>query len=331
MDAVFPLLPTPGPSHYGKRPLACTRAHLSATIRETGAVFFCCHASPQLGNVRETSLEEIMCSDRVAALLASNNAGFLPCQPACPHVHHFVPPNSLSNSDLLLDDLLLMVALDCNIACTMCYQTSDRNRFAHAPERRLSADLLWKQVPFHRIKRLVIQGGEPTIIPESLDLLDKLTRMQSRAPVVNLITNGLSLPPVVLACVRKHSEFIYISINGATPDCHERVNRGSSWQTVIDNIGVLRAMRAATQAHFTIVGGYTVVPSNIRELPQFIATYPSIGFDSISFNYDTSTCRLLARDAQLKSRLQSQIKETIGDNSARLGHFAKLAELGLIT
>lgn len=223
-----------------------------------------------------------------------------------------------------------MLALDCNIACTMCYQTSDRNRFASSPERRLSADLLWRHVPFHRIKRLIIQGGEPTVIPESIELLERLNKMPYGAPVVNLVTNGLSLPPVVLECVRKRSEFVYISINSATPDCHERVNRGSAWRTVIDNIGVLRAMRADTHTGFVIVGGFTIVPSNISEVPQFIAAYQTLGFDSISFNYDTSASRLLARDAELKSRLQAQIKEAIGDNPARLGHLAKLAELDLI-
>jgi MoaA/NifB/PqqE/SkfB family radical SAM enzyme len=232
---------------------------------------------------------------------------------------------------MLLDDLLLMVALDCNIACTMCYQKSDRNRFAPVPERRLSADMLWQQVPFHRIKRLIIQGGEPTIIPEALELLQRLNRMPPGAPVVNLVTNGLSLPPAVLQCVRNRSEFIYISINGATRESHSRVNRGSTWQKVVENIDVLRAMRATSQARFTIVGGYTIVPSNIREVPQFIATHPSLGFDSISFNYDISACMLLAHDAQLKITLQSQIKEAIGENPSRLGHLAKLAELGLIT
>ena len=310
--------------------MACTRAHFSATIRETGAVFFCCHGSPQLGNIREASLPVIISSDRVAVLRANNRAGALSCKPSCPHVHHFVPMDCLSTSDMLLDDLLLMVALDCNIACTMCYQTSDRNRFSLAPARRLSADLLWQQVPFHRIKRVIIQGGEPTVIPESLELLDRLNRAPSAAPIVNLVTNGVCLPPVVLDCVRNRSEFIYVSLNGATPASHEKVNRGSSWGKVLENIDRLRNLRAEAGAPFRIVGGFTIVPGNIREVPQFISTYSSLGFDSISFNYDISASRLLARDGQLKGMLQAQIKEATGDDPAHVGSLAKLAELGLI-
>lgn len=314
----------------GSKALACTRAHSAATIRETGDVFFCCHGSPNLGNIRRRALPEILASDEARGLKNHNRTGTLPCRASCPHLHHFTPAASLVESPFLLEDLLLMVALDCNIACTMCYQANSRVSSGSLDGHRLDAALLRQQVPFDRINRVVIQGGEPTVIPEVLDLLDYLNRLPSGSPSVSLVTNGLSLPPSVLECVRTRSEFVYISINGATPETHAKVNRGSNWEVVRNNIDQLHELRTAAKNCFTIVGGFTIVPQNIREIPLFLRTFQKLGFDTVSFNYDVSSLRLLRHDQGLRATLQDQIAADLGSDPTRLGRMAKLAELGLL-
>ena len=311
--------------------LSCTRAHSCATIRETGSVFFCCHGGPAIGNIRTESLSQILSTDRVQTLRKRNLEGRLHCRTTCKHAHHLVSPNALQeNPHLLLDDILLMVALDCNIACTMCYQQQDRCSLRMRPDRRLCAKMLWRQIPFHRIGRVVIQGGEPTVIPEVLELLRMFNEMCADTPAVNLITNGLELPSEALNCIRTRSESICISINAATASTHCDVNRGSNWNRVLNNIASLQAMRSATNTHFKIVGGYTIVPRNLQEIPNFITSYRTLGFDSISFNYDPSALHHLAGDPKLHDSLRYGVRTALADTPSNSVRLAKLAQLDLI-
>ena len=90
-------------------------------------------------------------------------------------------------------------------------------------------------------------------------------------------------------------------------------------------------MKEKYKPEFQIIGYMTLVTSNIKEIPDFMKNYKSLGFDKIEFGYDFRVPYYLKFNANLKKKISKEIM--LMSNSIRKPKgidFQRLQQLGLI-
>jgi len=310
----------------------CIKPHHELTICEDGSVHLCCHTSRSVRNIKSQKLEDIWQSETMTSLRELNAQGKLPCIGDCKRKHNFFDPSTeLELRTPNLERVLIIVGIYCNIRCVMCYQNSKRERCGNSPSQALSADLLVEQIDFGSLSDVVLQGGEPTVIPEAMKLFYYISNMKP-PPHVNLITNGLVLSESMIDAVVGHSRFYEVSLNAATKETHESVNRGSCWERVMFNLRRLREERDRRNSKLSVVGNMTIIPQNILEIGNFIRLRNELGFDEITFNYDKKTVPGLLSDENLKKQIIRDIATALTheESVACIGDH-KLRQLGLLS
>jgi len=147
----------------------------------------------------------------------------------------------------------------------------------------LGFDLLKRRIDLSPFESLEIQGGEPLFIRAAKEFFDYAVSLGKRP---SFLTNGTLIDDKWAVKIAAHSSFIYFSINAATKETHEYINRGSKWELVLDNIRKVGEARKSLPSGLKIVGHMTIVPKNIAEVPLFIRRFKELGFDKINFGYD---------------------------------------------
>jgi radical SAM protein with 4Fe4S-binding SPASM domain len=259
----------------------------TAYVEPDGRVYPCCHRKPHaVGNINHQSLSEIMYGPDAESVRRRARAGDLVCFPTCTrapsrHVHrsggkpYKVPPEPR------LEEVHLNVSYRCNIRCVMCGQD-------HKSRLTLNAKRIIQAVDWSDKPRLILQGGEPLVIPEARKAAAFVA--EKTESLITLITNGTALSgrweDILLS--RKHE--LRLSLNAATRETHERVNVGSKWTKVIKNLRRLAQRREQGRSDLYITLRMTVVPQNVHEMPAFVRFANNEGYaDRITFGFDKKT------------------------------------------
>lgn len=282
------------------------------TIDRFGAVFACCLLKPSpLGNIHEAHLRDIINGAVARRHRAEAREGRLACRPGC----HLLKPDALPPRSLddevpyeSLRSLHLGFGDACNIDCIMC-------RRAVGDFTALSADLLVDRVDVAPFAEVAVQGGEPLAIRECRRYLAHLARVGKR---YILLTNGLLIDDDTAQDLARHAARVVVSINAATPEVHERVNAGSSWARVLDNVARLRTARDALGSALELVARVTIVPDNLRDVPLALRSFERLGFDSINFGFDRRSVPMhlagnAAQAAQLRDEVRAALREAPAD------------------
>jgi len=145
---------------------------------------------------------------------------------------------------LVLSSLPLVAKIEltirCNLACTMC-ATHDADRV----RQDLDFDTFMALEPlFPYLLSTYLYGiGEPLLHPRVLDMVDVLSRYDVN---VGIISNGLLLDAKTAdAFVEKNLYKLSLSIDGATAATYEKIRRGGSFNTLMQNIEYLAEVKAA--------------------------------------------------------------------------------------
>lgn len=294
------------------------------TIDRFGDVYACCLLKPsRLGNVYDAPLREIVNGEAARRHRAEAREGRLACRPSC----HLLRPNATAPASLgdevpyeSLRSLHLGFGDACNIDCIMC-------RRAVGDFTALSSAILVERVDVTPFTEVAVQGGEPLAIRECRRYLAHLASVGKR---YILLTNGLLIDDATAHELARHAAKVVVSINGATRDVHERVNAGSSWSRVLDNVARLRAERDALGSALEIVARVTIVPENLGDVPLALRTFRELGFDTINFGYDRRTVPLrLARHVEDTARLRGDVLAALAEAPAERVDAHRLALLGL--
>ena len=128
---------------------------------------------------------------------------------------------------------------------------------------------------------------------------------------VSFLTNGLLINDEWARKIALHSTFVYFSVNAATKIIHEFINRGSSWDKVLENVQAVRRYKEEFGTDIDIIGHMTIVPANLAEIPHFIVSYGEMGFDSFDFSYIRTLSVYLKQHAHQKEALRRTIKEAL--------------------
>lgn len=285
-------------------------------VNREGDVFACCHMSPSsYGNIHRAKLREIVNSPAALRAREDSLRGNLACFSNC----------NLLNKDSLrkkeekgpwldyerLRRLHISFGEACNIRCVMC---DHPQRHAKSPIL-LDPKVVIENIELGPFSTIIIQGGEPLFLKECLDFMSHLEHEGKR---YTLLTNGVLIDDVIALRLARYAKSVNISLNGATKQTHQAVNRGSRFDRVIENVQRLRTARAELGTSLAIVGHMTITTSNVHEVPLFLQTFRDLGFDRVNFGYvKESVPAYLAGRPDLRiglrsenSRLMSQLRSS---------------------
>ncbi len=212
----------------------------------------------------------------------------------------------------------------CNISCIMCKQ---RARYLKNPWI-LDPDILTKNIDVTPFKDIIIQGGEPLVIPECIRYLDYLGSVGKK---YTLLTNGLLIDNATADRLSRDAKTVCISLNAASREVHEFVNRGSSWQKIMDNIQRLIEARRRNGTDMEVWGRMTITTYSLHEIPKFLQEWENLGFDHINFGYDRDTVlTFLAAKPEFTARLQEDTTDSLMGKDLAKMDIHRLKQLGLV-
>ncbi|MFQ6060012.1 MAG: radical SAM protein [Thermoplasmata archaeon] len=298
------------------------------TIIRTGDVFSCCKIKPvRLGNIYRTRLIDLVNVPEAVEHRRKSLEGELWCYEECNFIRKNnglgTIPDNVEIDYLELKRLDILFGEQCNISCIMCKQAARRPR---RPEV-LNPDVLVEKVDISPFEDIILQGGEPLFIPECLAYMGYL---ESAGKRYTLLTNGLLIDDAMADRLSRHANRVIISLNAATREVHEKVNRGSRFDRVIDNIERLRSSRRRNGGVMRIIGRMTLTVPSLHEIPLFIQKYKELGFDGINFGYDKETVPgYLASNTDLTDQIRSEVVRAMkGANRGTIDSL-RLEQLGL--
>lgn len=293
-----------------------------------GNVFSCCYMKPpKLGNIYETPLEELANSPMVLENRRASLEGKLKCLPSCNLINHEkqqVEPLNEFVDYHKMNYLHLNFGHFCNILCVMCKIDMHRKN----NKSILDPEVLIENINILPFKEIVIQGGEPLFIPECKKYLDYLGQIGKKYV---LLTNGILIDNKTAYQLARDADRVVISINTATKQTHEYVNRGSNFDQVKSNIQKMIHAREKEHTDLMLHGRMTLTTHALHEIPLFIQSYKELGFDRINFGYDRATVPLfLAQNPGFKEQLSKDILEALKQAELADINLLRLEQLSLI-
>ncbi|MGE0257577.1 MAG: radical SAM protein [Alphaproteobacteria bacterium] len=285
------------------------RCHLpwqEMIIQANGAVEPCCYwtahgnANPPLGNINESSVEEIWNGEgyrRLRANMAAGNLAAAGCANCfalkqgqalaleydedCERPEHRDTPYA-KNIRILKDEvsrgeeeltakptiLSVTISHKCNLACLHCYQNSSRDRHWRREEA-------WEEVSalIPTMVRLIAGGGEPLLLSHWRRFIGEFN--PAKAPLLNfaMTTNATVVKREVLEGLKRFKSLhIIVSLDGANARVYDKIRVNGSFAEVEKNIRILQdAVGARPKTAVTTFGlCMSVMKSNIRHLPEFV-------------------------------------------------------------
>jgi len=188
--------------------------------------------------------------------------------------------------------------------------------------------MLIRHIDISPFSTIFLQGGEPLCIDECLKYMAYLAKNQKK---YSLLTNGTLIDENMAARLAKEAKLISISLNAATKETHEKINRGSSWEQVLGNIQSLRGYRERFNTDLSINGRMTLTVDALPEIPLFLRSYKKFGFDTINFGYDRDTVPLyLQQNPEFASTLSWDIATVMSTADLSTIDSLRLSQLGLL-
>ncbi len=283
----------------------CPRLWKDVFIDPKGDVYGCCHRKPvAIGNIYQQKLQDICNSSTIQQLRQKSLDGQLECYEQCSLIdkkaEHQIPDNTAFKY-AQLKKLKIEFGELCNISCVMCPQD-------HKSRTVLSFEKLVENVDLGPFESINIQGGEPMAIAAAKKFYEYVVS-KNKQPL--FMTNGLLINDEWAEKIAMGSAFIYISLNAATAETHEMVNRGSKWDVVLKNIRKLRDARERNGTDLKILGHMTIIVENIHEIPLFIRDFEQFGVDQIDFGYDSKVPGYLSGNPFLRIALKRDIYKAL--------------------
>lgn len=288
-----------------KKNTYCHRLWDEIFINEWGNIYSCCHQRPgKFGNIKNIKLIDIVNCDKIKNYREKSLKGKLHCFKHCNLLHKREILNLKSSSIIDYSELKrikISFGQGCNINCIMCWQNSKSKRNLDYKKIAENVDI----TPFESIE---IQGGEPLFIPSAKKFFDYIA---SKGKKVSLLTNGTLINKKWAEKIALHSDFINISLNAATKQTHEFINRGSRWESVLNNIQKLHNAREVLKTNLLIYGHMTIVRQNLMEISMFIERFRDFGFDTIEFGVDFRVPFYLKLHPKKKRIIHLNVKEAL--------------------
>jgi sulfatase maturation enzyme AslB (radical SAM superfamily) len=217
--------------------------------------------------------------------------------------------------------LWLLFGEFCNISCIMCEQN-------HRSKTILDDAVLKRNIDWEHIEEVEFQGGELLAIRSAREFYRWVTA--DRKIKGNLITNGMLINDEWAGYLVAGARWIAVSVNAASMETHQKINRNSNFERVIDNIKRLVSAKRASGSAVTIAYKFTIVPENMREIADAIGTAEAAGCDAIVYGYSGRAAHALRGDAPLRETIRRDLAEAKRAHGTILVDDTRLRPLGLV-
>ncbi|MCY3414705.1 MAG: radical SAM protein [Candidatus Heimdallarchaeota archaeon] len=291
-------------------------------------VYSCCLIKPGLiGDLSIDTFDDIINGEKIKYYRRESLSGTLHCYSDCNLINKIEKRsvNSLHVDAKEISFIHIHFGNKCNIQCIMCDHPA---KYKNEPVI-LDHQVLIDKVDFSNFRDIIIQGGEPLSIREGRDFIIFLVQNKYK---FTLLSNGLLINNSIAKNIALGADKIIISLNAATPDTHEKVNVGSDFEKVLDNIQLLRNYRNEFSSSLIIIGRMTITVPAVEEISLFIKNYSNFGFDEINFGYVRETVpQYLDENPEIKSKLIEQIARVLSNiEDLTKIDFLRLIQLGLV-
>lgn len=164
----------------------------------------------------------------------------------------------------------------CNLACRTCI----RNEW-DAPQGRMReetfAAILESAIGLDPVPTIFFGGlGEPLFNPSTIDWIAQAKAAGAR---VEMITNGTLLDESrARRIIAAGLDLLWVSIDGATPECYSDVRLGAQLPQVLENVRLLRRLRPGSHHPRPEIGiAFVAMKRNIDDLPAVLKLGRSLG------------------------------------------------------
>ncbi|MGW0587027.1 radical SAM protein [Streptosporangium sp. NPDC002607] len=179
-------------------------------------------------------------------------------------------------------DVIWDVTYACPLRCMHCYSESGRRA-----ARQLSHDDMLRvadAIISLRPSSMEFAGGEPLLIKRIHEVAERFTQAGIK---VNLYTSGWTFTPRMAEDILGVFSRITVSIDGATPEVHDRIrSRAGSFERTMNTLAILdeasaeRTARGGEPVEFGI--DYAVLRGNLHQTEEFcteiLPRFPRVRF-----------------------------------------------------
>lgn len=156
-----------------------------------------------------------------------------------------------------------MITSQCNLNCPHCF--SFKRKDLNLAKNLIIAD----KIIDLRVKKVVISGGEPLVMPGILEIIGYLKKNNL---VVRLDTNGLLLPKFINQLVKLQLDTIGISLDGSTPQIDQKMRlHKNHFQSVIKSLEKLKKTKTKVIIHTLAT---KINYNDIPEIANLLQKYP---------------------------------------------------------
>ena len=308
----------------------CSVPWTSLNIDQTGRVFPCMLSDHELGNIKRSSIQDIIWGEQARELKNTMHEGRWHRACAWCEKQERITGNSARlqrqtepavldhiNEDpdyFHLQDLVVNWSNLCNLTCTYC--NSDTSTAWQAAQRipiqlvnnQHDSLIELAQSQGQNIRGLTLGGGEPLLQKRLPDFLRYLDGSKTRALVTTNLSVDLESNPVYEILRDWQQGEWQISFYNADPEKFEFVRRGASWQQFVDNIRTLKRDGQLVKAHpaYSIYCAY-----DLRQMYQFVQEHDlDLFWCELSFPWDLDVRRLSQR---MRERAVEEIDSIIAE------------------
>ena len=138
---------------------------------------------------------------------------------------------------------ILELTPGCNLKCYHCYNIWKLDGYKKIRET-LSTEQ-WKELidKLHeetKCKNIALSGGEPTLRPDFMEILEHIYKLRIRAV---LITNGSKLTKeIIKGSIERGVRIFELPLLGPSKEIHNEISRGDTWSELLSSIVNIKSM-----------------------------------------------------------------------------------------
>jgi MoaA/NifB/PqqE/SkfB family radical SAM enzyme len=256
-----------------------------------GDVTMCCDHHEVLGNVNDSSIEEIWNNKAYQAIRRQmlEDGAFKTCSSGCLLLNGLKDEFKLDwykdinktsdcykNAELNNEEILegklklkslprfmkIAISFKCNYKCYHCCQGDERILGFLLPESFYQELTNLSKY----LQCIYIFGGEPLIFKEFSEIL-KIQEFNEYLKF-GLVTNGSLIHKHIDEIKKANWSFFSISLDSATEESYSKLRFQNNWNTVLENLEMIKMLKS--QKDFTFTLSMTVNSRNCHEIKKFV-------------------------------------------------------------
>lgn len=186
-----------------------------------------------------------------------------------------------------MTEMHLVMGRQCNIRCSFCYQES------FSPKDDLSDEIVTDLLPHTKhLDRLIIQGGEPTVMKCCKKMRDYLAKTQFDGRLC-FLTNGVLFGDEWIDFLINRKADAHFSINASCKEVYDKIIKYGNFDAVVQNLSKLveqKKLRGQIEPRIGV--SFVIFEDNMWDILNFVKLVYNIGVQGCSFYMD---CRYEGR------------------------------------